>query len=285
MLLIVGASGAVGKPLIKQLLGRGVSIKVLTSSEVSQANLKQLGVKNTFLGDFRSDIDVTEAMHNSSSVCYIPARFQEDEFEIGKRVVDGAAEAKVEHFCFCSAYHPQVSLLGHHWQKLKIEEYLIESDLMYSVVQPSMFMQNIRVEWPKIVAEGIYARPYSIESRMNVIDTNDLAEALVNIITNRKFWGATYELCGSILSHKEMARIIETELGKPIKAMKRDIADWKAWAIDRNWSKYAIEQYVRMCNHYDKHGYKFGNDTILRAIIGRRATDYRTFIRRFIKEH
>ena len=156
--------------------------------------------------------------------------------------------------------------LGHHWQKLKLEEHLINSDLMHTVVQPSMFMQNLRVEWPRIIQEGIYPRPYSPESQMNVIDTDDLGEAMANILLDNRFWGGTYELCGSeTLSHKEMADIISKELGRKVDAVHRNIEDWKAWAIEKEWTDYAIQNYVNMCRHYNDHGYKSVSYTHLRA--------------------
>ena len=284
MVLIIGASGAVGIPLIKELVARGSKLKALTSNEASAKNLQSLGVMETIIGNFRSDNDVDEAMTGATSVCYIPARFKEDEFEVGKRVVDSAKAEDVEHLCFCSAYHPQIEQLGHHWQKLKVEEYLIGSDLKYTVVQPSMFMQNLRVEWSRIVNDGIYPRPYSPECPMNVIDTDDLGEAMANILMNNRFWGSTYELCGSgTLSHKEMAKIISEELGQKVSAVHRPIDDWKTWAVENGWTEYAIKNYIQMCSHYNDHGYKFGNDITLQAILGRPATDYRTFVKKFIK--
>ncbi len=284
MIVIIGASGAVGIPLIKELTRRDTRLRILTSNSASATNLKSLGVIETIIGDFHSDEDVKNVMKGASSICYIPARFREDEFEIGKRVVDSACNEQVEHFCFCSAYHPQMEQLGHHWQKLKLEEHLINSDLMYTVVQPSMFMQNLRVEWPRIIKEGTYLRPYSPESQMNVIDTDDLGEAMANILLDHRFWGGTYELCGSeTLSHNEMAGIISEELGGKVDAVHRDIEDWKAWAIKKEWTDYAIRNYVNMCRHYNDHGYKYGNDLILQTILGRPATKYRSFIKKFIE--
>lgn len=289
MILIVGASGAVGVPVIEKLKKQNCNLVVLTSNKVSSEKLITLGVDQTIIGDFHSISDVNYAMKEVNSVCYIPPRFKEDEFEIGKLVVDAAKVNQIGHFCFVSAYHPQLSSLGHHLKKLQVEEYLIDSDLMYTVVQPSMFMQNIRVEWENIVAKGIYPRPYSPDSQMNVIDTNDLGEAIANIITNKNLWGATYELCNSTtISHREMAQIISEELGRSVVAVHRDIKDWTIWAKNHKWSAYAIKTYVKMCEHYDKHGYKYGNDVTLSAIIKRPANDYRTFIRSFIqqqKEH
>lgn len=285
MILIVGASGAVGVPLIKELVSRGAMVRALTSNADSAEKLTALGVAETVIGDFRVDADVAKAMSGAVSVCHIPARFRADEFEVGKRVIDAAKREAVEHFCFSSAFQPQLEDLGHHWQKLRLEEYLIGSDLMATVVQPSMFMQNVRVEWPQIVSKGVYARPYSPDSRMNAIDTKDLGEAMANIMTDNKLRGATYQLCGAgTISHREMAAIIGEELGRPVNAVQRDIEEWQAWATARGWTEYAMENYTRMCAHYDHHGYKFGNAVTLEALLGRPATDYRTFIRRFVLE-
>ena len=286
MIVIIGCSGAVGVPLIKELIQRGTQIRALTSNTNSARNLQSLGVSDTVIGDFQSDEDVQRVMKGATSICYIPARFKENEFEIGKRVVDIASDKMVKHFCFCSAYHPQLKQLGHHWQKLKIEAYLINSGLMYTIVQPSMFMQNLRVEWPQIIAQGIYPRPYSPDSQMNMIDTDDLAEAMANILLDSKLWGSTYELCGNkTLSHREMAEIISQELGKDVTAIHRDINDWESWAVERKWTKYAIQNYILMCSHYNEHGYKPGNDIILKTILGRSATNYRAFVKKFIKLH
>ncbi len=284
MILIVGPSGAVGIPLIKELVKKKAHIRALSSSEVSAKQLTELGVAEVVRGDFRNTDDVKRAISGVGNVCLIPPRFREDELDIGKRVVDAAVEEGVSHFLFSSAYHSQIEELGHHWQKLRLEEYLINTDLRVSVVQPSMFMQNIRVEWPNVIKTGVYARPYSPDSLMNIIDTSDLAEAMARIMLETQFQGASYELCGSeLLSHNEMAEIISGELGRQVVALQRDLSDWQDWARENNWTAYAIETYSAMCRHYDAHGYKYGNDVTLKAILGRPATHYRKFIKRFIE--
>lgn len=281
MKLIIGASGAVGIPTIKHLVQLDENLRALSSSEASAERLRELGVQEVIVGDYRADGVVERAMDGIEAVSYNPARFVADEFEVGRRIVDAAKAAGLEHFLFCSAFHPQLHELGHHWQKLQLEEYLVESDLLHTVVQPSMFMQNIRVEWARIVEQGVYARPYSPDSKMSVIDTDDLGEAMAKIMTERKYQGATYQLAGpGPISHAEMAAIISEEIGRPVEAVHRDLGDWTAWATERGWTDYAIENYVNMCNHYDQHGFKYGNTVTLAAILGREPTDYRTFIRK-----
>ena len=56
---------------------------------------RQLGQIETIIGDFHSDEDVKNVMKEASSICYIPARFREDEFDTGKRIVDSARDEQV----------------------------------------------------------------------------------------------------------------------------------------------------------------------------------------------
>ena len=283
MIVIIGASGAVGIPAIGALLARGERLRALSSSEASAARLRELGVAEVVVGDYRVDADVATVVDGADQVLYIPARFIADEAEIGRRVVDAAKAADVGHLLFCSAFHPQLRELGHHWQKLEVEAHLIASDLRATVVQPSMFMQNLRIEWPRVVAEGVYSRPYSPDSPMSVVDTDDLGEAIARIMTEPSLQGATYELCGpGPITHNEMAELISEALGQPVAAVVRDIDDWRAWATERGWTEYAMENYVAMCRHYDEHGFKYGTELVLSAILGRKPTDYRTFIANFV---
>ncbi len=283
MILIVGASGAVGIPTIKSLVKRGADLRALTSNDKSAANLRSLGVGETLVGDFRSDDDVRRAMAGAESVFLVTPRFTEDEAEIGIRTVKAAKREGVGHFVFSSAFHPQMTKMNHHWTKLLIEEAVIESGLDFTILQPAMFMQNVAVEWPGIAEKGIYPRPYSPDRRMALVDTDDLGEAAAIVLTAGGYKGATFELCGpDSLTQAEMAAILSEYLGKPIQAVRRDLGEWEIWARERGWSEWGIDTYIKMSNHYDTHGYPGGNLLVLRTILGREPGSYRDFAKRFV---
>ena len=285
MIVIVGASGAVGTPAIRHLSRMGARIRAMTSNPRSAERLSGFGVSETVIGDFRSDGDVARAVAGAASVLLVSPRFTEDEAEIGIRAVGAARAGGVEHFVYSSAFHPQLAKMDHHATKLRIEEAVIESGLTFTIVQPSMFMQNIRIEWREVVENGVYPRPYSPDRKMSVIDTEDLGEAVARVLTDPTLRGGTYELCsGESLTHAEMAAIFSEVLGRGVTAQKRSLDDWKAWAAERGWAKWSIEAYARMCNHYDAHGYSGGNALALRAILGREPTGYRAFAERFAAE-
>ena len=285
MILVVGASGAVGIPTIRHLVRRGATVRALTSNQKSAERLTELGVAETVVGDFRSDADVARATQGVDSVMHIPPRFTEDEAEIGFRVIDAAKDAGVGHIVFCSAYHPQMRKLGHHWSKLLVEEAVIESGLDFTILQPSMFMQNVRVEWAQVAEKGVYPRPYSPDRKMSLVDTDDLGEAAAIILTEDGYRGATFELCGAeSLTHTEMAAIFSEVLDRPVEAINRDLGEWESWARERGWAEWSIETYKNMCLHYDAHGYPGGNPLILRTILGREPGGYRAFAERLAME-
>ena len=73
-------------------------------------------------------------------------------------------------------------------------------------------------------------------------------------------------------------------LGRPVRAVKRPIEDWVAWARGRGWPEWSVTTYIHMCEHYDAHGYAGGNPLALRAILGREPGGYRAFAERFVRE-
>jgi uncharacterized protein YbjT (DUF2867 family) len=285
MIVIIGASGAVGVPTIRHLVGRAAPVRALTSNAASAARLRDLGVGETVVGDFRDDGDVARVLDGARKVFLVTPRFTEDEAEIGIRVVDAAKAAAVDHFVFSSAYHPQMRKMAHHWTKLRIEEAVIESGLSFTILNPSMFMQNVRVEWRSVAEDGVYPRPYSPHRSMSLVDTEDLGEAAAIVLTEDGYAGASFELCGpDSLSHAEMAGIWSEVLGREVRAIERDLEEWKEWARDRGWAGWSIDAYTAMCAHYDAHGYPGGNPLVLRTLLGREPTGYREFAERLSRE-
>jgi uncharacterized protein YbjT (DUF2867 family) len=279
---MIGASGAVGKPTLNALVGAGVQIRALTSNDGSAENLKALGTAETITGDLREPGDLGRAMEGIEAVFFVMPRFQADEAEAGKQVVDAAKAAGVAHFIYCSVFNPQVRALDHHARKLDVEEHLIESGLKFTILRPAMFMQNLNMEWQQVAEDGVYPRPYSPDQMMAAIDTADLGEAAAKVARDPALQGGCYDLCGDRLTHREMAAILSDVMGKTVKAEKRSLEEWKAAARGRGATDYFVEAYAKMCAHYDSHGLAGGNPLTLTAILGRTPSSYRDFAERFV---
>jgi uncharacterized protein YbjT (DUF2867 family) len=205
-----------------------------------------------------------------------------DELAIGRVVTDAARAAGVEQFVFHSVLHPQTEEMPHHWQKLRVEEFLFQTGLSYTILQPAAYMQNLEAYWPRIVEEGIYAVPYAVETRLGMVDLEDVAEAAAIVLTEPDHVGATYELAGAeVLTQSEVAAILEEHLGRPVRAEAVPRDTWEQEARALGLGDYPIQTLLQMFRYYERHGF-WGNPRVLGGLIGRQPARLEAYVRRTV---
>ena len=224
-------------------------------------------------------------MQGARSVYHICSNMNPDEVVIGKLVIDAAREARksgVEHFVYHSVLYPQTEKMNHHWQKMRVEEMIFESELPFTVLQPPPYMQNLLAGWKSIVEDGILRVPYSVNSKFSFVDLEDVAEAAKIVLTEPNHLNAIYELVGTPpLSHAEAAEIFSRVLKRDVRAEKEEISDWRLRVTGMN--EYAIENLVKMFEYYDQWGL-MGNPKVLRWLLQREPTSLKMFIERSVRE-
>ena len=165
--------------------------------------------------------------------------------------------------------HPQTREMPHHWQKLAVEEKLLESGLHFCILQPSAYMQNIAAYWEEIVGEGRYTVPYGEGGALSLVDLEDVAEAAAIVLTDSNHDGATYELAGpDALSPVAIADLLSERLGRAVTAAEVAVDDWERQMRSRGASEYAIDALSRMFRYYDRHGLR-GSSRVLEWLLGR----------------
>lgn len=285
MILLIGATGNIGIPIIRNLIMKREKIRVFVHSSKSLEKIKVLGDIETFVGDFRKSADLRKAMEGCQSVFHVAPPFCDDETEIGYRVIENARAAGVEHFVFNSAFHSQLSKLDHHARKLSVEEAVLESGLSYNIVQPAMLMQNIQSVWTKILKENVFPVFCAPDKKLALVDIVDVGEAIANILTDPTLRNATFELASQdMLTFNEMAAIISEELGHPISVQNMDYNTREAIAHSQKYSSYGVQAFLKMTQYYDGHGFCGGNPLVLASILKRSPNNFRDFVIRCIME-
>jgi uncharacterized protein YbjT (DUF2867 family) len=209
MILVTGAGGKTGKAVISTLAARGVPIRAFVRSERQAAEAKTLGAVDTLIGDLRDAAAVQAALRGVQKVYHICPNVHPDEVAIGEAVIGASRAAGVEHFVFHSVLHPQTETMPHHWRKLRVEEMLLESGLPFTVLQPTAYMQNSLAGWEAIIQRSIYAVPYPVETRLSLVDLQDVADTAALVLTKRGHIDGTYELAGTTaMSQEEVAEVL-----------------------------------------------------------------------------
>jgi NAD(P)H dehydrogenase (quinone) len=284
MILVTGAAGKTGRAVIRALTAKGEAVRALVHRPKQIRLVEELGAQETIVGDLRDQTAVDRATRGARSIYHICPNISADEVAIGQVAIDAARSGGVEQFVYHSVLHPQTEVMSHHWRKLRVEERLLESGLCYTILQPSAYMQNVLAHWDRILKQGIYPIPYAVETRLGMVDLEDVAAAAAVVLTEPGHAGATYELAGEeVLSQTEVAAILSQTLGRPIEASVVPIATWKREATTSGLNDDQIETLISMFRYYESHGF-WGNSHVLSWLLCRPPTAFAAFARRILQE-
>ena len=286
MILVTGAAGKTGRAVIRALSARGQVVRALVHHPQQAPVAIDAGAQDVVAGDMRDQVVLEQALAADMAAGAVRALYHicpnmsPDELSIGQVVLQAARAAELEHFVYHSVLHPQTEAMPHHWQKLRTEELLFEAGLPYTIVQPAAYMQNVLAYWDRIVQQGVYAVPYATETRLGMVDLEDVAEAAAIVLTEGGHAGATYELTGAdVLSPVEVAAILERQLARPVRAQAVPLDVWEQGARASGVGDYQVETLLQMFRYYEDYGF-WGNPHVLTWLLRRPPTTFASFVER-----
>ena len=280
MFLVTGAAGKTGLAIIQALIAKGEAVRALVFRQNQVALLNQLGVKEVVVGNMLSRESVNAAVAGVRAIYHICPNMHPDEFAIGQLVVACAKSAGCERFVYHSVLHPQIQAMPHHWHKLLVEGHLFESGLSCTILQPAAYMQNILANWHQILAEGIYSVPYAADTRLSMVDLEDVSEAATTVLREPGHEGATYELSGpDLLNQKEVAAILKEQLQRSVSVQEIGVEKWQEQAKSSGLGDYQIDTLVKMFRYYERNGFR-GNPKVLGMLLGRAPGSFAEFVKR-----
>lgn len=274
--LVVGATGANAGLVVPALRARGARVRALVRDPGRADEALRRGAAETVPADLTVPESLPAAVDGMDGVFHIGPAFSPKETDMGVALVRAAERAGVRRFAFSSIMHPSVSAMPHHPAKLGVEEALCDSGLAFTILQPAMFMQNLRALWDQVIAGRQLALPYSSRAKMSWVDYRDVAEAAAMALTTDELSYGTFELAApGMLDRHELAAVISEELGEPVTANQSSLDDWVAATPPGH----VRDGLARMFAHYHEHGLPGGNALCLRAILGREPRSVRQYVR------
>ncbi len=273
--LVTGAGGKTGRHVIAALLARGVRVRAWVHSGRGAPDWPEERV-DVLAGDLMQAALWERALDAIDAVYHIPPNMFPQEEALGELAIAACERAGVARFVYHSVLHPHVEAMPHHWRKMRVEERLFASELTYTILQPTAYMQNLRAAWPSIRDQGVLRQPYSPNARISLVHLEDVAQAAARVVTEPGHEYAIYELVGTApLSQHEVAAAFARDLKRPVRAEKTPLEAWDAQATEL--SPYARAALHAMFRYYDRHGLA-GNPWVLRTLLGRAPMTLDAFI-------
>lgn len=285
MILVTGASGKTGKAVIRKLSLSGASVRAWIHHAYQEPETRKLGAVDVISGDLRDPGRMSRGCQGIEAIYHICPNMSPDEVEIGRLILHAAKMSGVGHFVYHSVFHPQIQAMPHHWKKLLVEEQIFSSGLNYTILQPTVYLQNLIPYWQRIVDEGIYEILYAPETRLSMVDLEDVAEAAAMVTNHSSFFGGIFELVATPpLAQSEIAQMIGMVLKKPVRTVKGSRTAWEENARRNGMSDYAVDTLLSMFEYYEKYGMA-GSPHALISIINHSPVGLSEFIERLLQQN
>jgi len=222
--LVIGATGNVGRPTVAGLLAKGESVRALSRSEDNLAALPK-GVEGV-IGDLETGNGLEAACAGVDKLFLITSN-GETETARGLNAVNAAKAAGVKHIVFLSVGDPgKEPAVPHYRAKLPIEEAIRNSGADYTFLRPNFFMQTDLSIIPVIKQHGVYSMPIGTVGN-NRIDTRDIADCAVRVLTEDGHAGADYHLHGpDTINGPKAAEVYAQHLGRDVNYGGDDVDKW-----------------------------------------------------------
>jgi uncharacterized protein YbjT (DUF2867 family) len=263
LLVITCASGKQVSTLLP-LLSDWKHIRLVVKTESSQGRLSKVHPHaEVVVADLAIPIDCTQVLKDATCVYHIGPSFHPHEDAIGQNMIDAALQVKdFKHFIYSSVLNSQLRKLMNHDVKRYVEEYLMESGLEYTILQPTHFMDMFPLAKLKEAKgdEVTYPANWNPEVEFSFVSLKDLAEAAQIVIQQReKHFGAAYNIVGTEkLSYNKACEIAGSVLGKKVvvkqKSFEEAVGGFEAMMFGGNVDIRVKDELERMLLYYNRHG-------------------------------
>jgi len=227
MILVTGATGTIGRELVKDLQARDVEFKVMVRSEETLRTMETRGIR-AVLGDFNHPETLVAAMRGAQTV-FLLTTPKPDLVEVEGAFLKSARKAGIHRVVRLSALgaNPWAAspLTRAHGQ---CEAQLEASGMTWTHLRPTMFMQNIGLMFSDSVARTSTLFAPAGEARIPWVDTRDIAAMAGVTLVEPGHEGLVYEITGSeLFTYAGVAELLSTQLGRFVKFV--DVPDDAAY--------------------------------------------------------
>jgi NAD(P)H dehydrogenase (quinone) len=278
--LVLGASGTIGKQVIKELEGKPVNVRITSRKHEVVEKLCSEGKDCKFL-------DLDDPRTFALALAGIDRVFLLTGYTVGmltqsKTLVDAAVKAGVSHIVHVGVFAEWDTTDAHFAWHQMIEKYIEASGIAWTHLHPNMFMEALTGAYlPKYLTFTTYWK----DRRVGYIASSDIAAVGAKVLVDGPGRHASKHYWLSVESHngKEMAQLMSEVTGLEIKCEEKGVEEFKqlieAWIAKGADSWYAsanIEFVTQMLDGRMSYMSMVQND--IPFILGRPAKTVREFL-------
>jgi uncharacterized protein YbjT (DUF2867 family) len=206
-ILVLGAGGNVGRPLVNALLARGEAVIAATRSGTPVVGAESLRFDYANLATYAAALDGVDRAYVMLPAGYV------DSLSLLLPVIEALAARRVK-VVFQSVLGVDADDSNPYRQ---LELALERSGTRYVILRPNWFADNFHTFWKTGIQHGVIALPAG-DGQSSFIDARDIAASATATLISDRFDGQTFNLTGpEPLGYADVAAIISGVIGKPVR--------------------------------------------------------------------
>jgi uncharacterized protein YbjT (DUF2867 family) len=229
-ILVTGATGNVGRYVIKELLNKGEKVVAAGPDKLKIKDLFGDQVESVIF-DFANKDTYNEALRGVNRVFLMrPPHLgkPEDIYPF----IDAMKKSKIELVSFLSLMGVEKNTIPPHH---KIEKYIEASGIPYAHIRPGFFMQNLSGVHAVEIKERNEIFVPAGKSKTSFIDAADIGLAVATLLNEAdKYKNTAHTITGSeALNYYEVAEVISEVTGRKIRYRKPSFLTYRNYYIHK----------------------------------------------------
>ena len=274
-ILVTGATGNTGSLIVSQLRERGEDVRALVRDEAKATPLRSRSVE-VVLGDLDDPASLAEPMDGVDKVYLVTWNGASAEQQ-RKNAVDAARRGGDPHIVVGGALGPPSRIIE---QIDSANDYLKDSGLPWTIMQPTFFMQNLMAARATIGQGQIY---WDLgDGRLPAIDVRDIADCAVAVLTGDGHEGKTYDLTGpAAISFYDMADVFSREVGHQVNYVPVDGAAAKQFLMSLGFPEWIADGFGGLMAGFAANWAADKTSQNVELLSSHPARSFETFVRDF----
>ena len=266
-ILVTGATGNVGRPLVAGLLADGAQVRALTRDPAAAGFPPGVAVTG---GDYAAPGIFAEAVRGADAVFVNIGALRE---HAGKLIAAarGAGVSKIVMLSSIAVRDEGDQVLSLGRQHKAVEDAVKAAGVDWTILRCGGFATNTLTWATSVQAEGVVRFPYG-EAALALIAEQDIAAAAVRVLLDSGHTGRTYVLTGAeSLTQIRQAEAIGKAVGRPVRFEELSPERFRQFATQYFPAPVVEDLLKALASYVGQAAYMTAD---LEKIIGRPATSY-----------
>ena len=278
MILITGATGTIGTPLLEALAGTA-PVRALTRDPDAAARLSAQGV-DARVGSFD---DIAGALAGVDAMFLLSPPGDDEMVAQQAKAVEAASAAGVRRVVKLSSIGADeptgARIIRAHRE---IERHVEASGMAWTHLRPHWFMQNELGNAEAVAAQGTFYAPDV--TRISMVDARDVAAVAARVLTERGHEGRAYVLTGpEAIGYADVAASYAGALGRTVEWTEVTLEQARASMLEHGMPEVLAGGFTEIMARYRQGGVTAAVSPDAQRLLGRRPRGFEDFVREHLQ--